>query len=88
MGNKKVKFSIVAPQNTKEVRLCGAFTNWEQGAIVMKKGRSGEWAAQVNLEPGEYEYKFKVDSFWYNDPTADKLTGNVWGTENSIRVVR
>jgi hypothetical protein len=54
----------------------------------MNRAKSGEWQAQVSLEPGEYEYKFWADGVWYNDPAADKQAPNAWGSENSVRAVR
>lgn len=87
-GKKKVVFSFQAPAAAHEVKLCGNFTNWEQGAIVMNHAKSGEWKAQIALEPGEYEYKILADGVWYNDPKADKQIGNTWGSQNSVKVIR
>lgn len=87
-GKKKVAFNFKAPETAQEVKLCGNFTNWEQGGIVMTHGRGAEWRAQISLEPGEYEYKFMVDGKWYNDPAADCQAPNVWGSENSVKIVR
>jgi 1,4-alpha-glucan branching enzyme len=88
MRGKRVTFKFNAPENVQTVKLCGNFTDWEQGAIVMEKSGVGEWWAQVSLETGDYEYKFWVDGIWHNDPAADKQVANVWGSENSLRVVR
>lgn len=87
MAKKKVSFQFRAPETASSVKLCGNFTNWEQGGIVMKHARSGEWKAQVSLDQGEYEYKYLVDGHWYNDPQAERQLPNVWGSENSIKVV-
>jgi len=84
---KRVTFKFKAPKEAQEVKLCGSFTNWEQGAIVMKKGKTGEWKAQVSLLPGEYEYKFLADGVWYADPAATRQAFNSFGTQNSVRVV-
>jgi len=88
MAKKKVAFKFVPANPVHDVKLAGSFTNWERGAIVMARGRSGEWKAQVSLDPGEYEYKFMADGIWFNDPAADRSATNVWGSENSVRVVR
>jgi 1,4-alpha-glucan branching enzyme len=87
---KRVTFKFKGPDGvkTKEVKLCGSFSNWEEGAVFMTKAKSGEWKTIVSLLPGEYEYKFLVDGVWYNDPQADKQAANEWGSENSVRVVR
>lgn len=88
MAGKKISFMFKAPGSAHDVKLCGNFTNWEQGAIVMKSARAGEWKTQINLNPGEYEYKYWVDGVWYNDPNADRQVGNTWGSENSVKIVR
>jgi 1,4-alpha-glucan branching enzyme len=87
-AKKRVVFVFRAPESAHEVKVCGSFSNWEQGAMIMDKGRGGEWKAQVSLEPGEYEYKFWADGVWYNDPKADRQTSNIWGSENSVKEVK
>ena len=84
---KKVSFNFRDP-GAHEVKLAGNFTNWENGAIFMTRGRSGEWKTQVALEPGEYEYKFVADGQWLPDPAAEEQKKNEQGTENSVRLVR
>jgi hypothetical protein len=85
---KKVTFTFKPEREVRDLKLAGSFTGWAQGAIMMTKGRSGEWKAQANLEPGEYEYKFLADGDWLNDPKADRFAPNNWGSENSIKVVK
>jgi len=84
---KRVTFSFDPPQAYSEVKLCGSFTNWVEGAITMTKGKTGAWKAQVSLEPGEYEYKFIADGVWLDDPFAEKQVANDQGTINSLRTV-
>lgn len=88
MGKKKVTFKFDAPQTAREVKLCGNFTNWEQGCVIMNHARGAEWKAEVNLEPGVYEYKYLVDGNWFTDPTADRQQKNPLGSENSVKAVR
>jgi 1,4-alpha-glucan branching enzyme len=88
MAKKKITFSFKPTQDVRDVKLAGNFTDWEKGAIVMSKGRLGEWKAQTSLEPGEYEYKFLADGAWLNDPKADRIVANGWGSANSIKVVK
>lgn len=87
MARKRIKFAFQAPANVKEVRLCGDFSGWEDGAIIMKNSKSGEFSKIILLEPGEYQYKFWADGMWYNDPQADKQVGNSLGTQNSVKIV-
>jgi hypothetical protein len=87
LRKKRVKFSFLAPQGTRDVKLCGDFTSWEQGAIVMKSAKSGEWTAMVSVEPGEHQYKFLADGNWYADPKAGKWVNNEFGSQNSVRLI-
>ena len=85
MAKRKVTFKFKAPGDVHAVKLCANFTNWEQGCIVMNKGNAGEWKTQVNLERGDYEYKFMADGRWFTDPSADRQVHNPMGTDNSVR---
>lgn len=85
MGKKKVKFSFIAPENAKDVRLAADFTNWENKAIHMKGSKSGEYTAMVTVEEGEHQYKFWADGNWYTDPKADRQMYNGLGSENSVK---
>ena len=48
---------------------------------------SGQWAAKVNLAPGEYSYAYKVDDSWMVDPN-NKLTTRVGQYSNSYLISR
>ncbi|MBU0630576.1 MAG: glycogen-binding domain-containing protein [Candidatus Margulisbacteria bacterium] len=87
MAKKKVVFSFKAPVSANDVRICGEFSNWEKGAIFMSEGKAGEWKATVNLEPGEYQYKYWADGQWFLDPQTARVNNGLGG-ENSIRSVR
>src|SRR3954453_18575346 len=60
---KKETFSFNDAE-AQSVSLVGDFTDWEQNAIPLKKGKNGAWKATVSLEPGVYEYRFLVDGEW------------------------
>ena len=84
--NKKVSFSFAAPSTAKEVFLCGDFNAWGRGTPMKRKGDS--WSADLEIAPGEHEYKFLVDGVWFNDPSAVKQVPNIWGSENSLIIVK
>jgi len=66
-----VVFSLAAPK-ARKVLLAGEMTNWDQNKLAMLRGADGVWKATVDLEPGEWLYKFVVDGKWIHDPaTAD-----------------
>ena len=82
----KETFALFAPE-AQSVELVGSFTDWEENAITLKKSKDGTWKASVSLQPGTYEYRFKVDGQWRNDPDCPKRTTNPYGEENCLREV-
>lgn len=79
-------FTISAPE-AQTVELVGSFTDWENNPISLKKSRDGTWKTTVALGSGTYEYRFKVDGQWRNDPDCPRRLTNPYGEENCIREV-
>ncbi len=69
--------------DAKKVYLVGDFNNWNPEADRMVK-RKGAFHKLLQLEPGEYQYKFVVDGEWHSDPSADSQVLNEFGTLNSV----
>lgn len=58
-----IEFSLFAPYN-KEAAVIGSFSDWQP--VAMEKGKDGYFRTQIELEDGEYEYKFKLRSLsWF-----------------------
>ena len=83
---KKETFQLVEP-NAEEVLLVGDFTDWEENPILLKRERDGVWKATVPLQPGEHEYRFRVDGEWRNDVKCAGRKPNPYGGENCVRKV-
>jgi 1,4-alpha-glucan branching enzyme len=61
-----IEFQLFAPYN-KEAAIFGSFSDWE--SIPMEKGDDGYFRTSVELEDGEYRYKFRVRSkSWFLEP--------------------
>ncbi len=61
-----IEFALFAPYN-KEAAVTGSFSEWEP--IPMEKGDDGYFRTKVELEDGDYEYKFRVRSkSWFLEP--------------------
>ncbi|HPQ17926.1 MAG TPA: hypothetical protein PKX90_01470, partial [bacterium] len=58
-------FSLYAPQATS-VKLMGIKGWTDNDALIMTKDSSGTWTYTIQLEPGEYEYKYKINDVWEN----------------------
>jgi 1,4-alpha-glucan branching enzyme len=83
---RRVTFKLVAPE-AEQVILSGSFNGWTDSGTLLKRDAKGVWKAQVSLEPGRYEYRFRVDGHWRDDPECMNRTPNEFGSENCIREV-
>jgi thiol-disulfide isomerase/thioredoxin len=71
-----VEFTYEDP-SAGTVNIAGNFNNWNMTANVMTQDEDGLWRAVVDLEPGEYEYKFVVNgSVWVADPENPWIVGD------------
>ena len=77
---KMTTFSFHDPQATA-VFLAGTFNDWNPNATAMERSSTGEWNVELNLEPGQYEYKFVVDGQWCCHPGC---SGHVSADSDSV----
>ena len=84
--SSKQTFRFKAP-GAMSVLLVGDFTQWQQNAIAMKKGKDGIWVASIELAPGKHNYRFIVDGEWSDDPECTLRVPNPFGTQNMVRQV-
>jgi 1,4-alpha-glucan branching enzyme len=80
---KKVNFALLAPE-AQNVSLAGDFNDWNVNTHLLQKVSNGTWEVNIDLNPGEYEYRFIVDGEWKNDPDCMSFTPNSFGSENCI----
>lgn len=96
----KVTFKYTPPPGLEvhSVSLRGSFNNW--GETPMQPQPDGSWAVTLDLDPGEYTYKFFINGRWPHDmcddptfghpmvdPTADGCTDDGYGGQNAVRIV-
>jgi len=83
--SKKVKFT--SPTKNRpgaRVEILGDFSNWQP--IPMTLLETGEFQTSVELPPGKFQYKYKVDGEWVHSDTQPKeIDSN--GNVNNIIVV-
>ena len=58
-------------QDAKIVSVVGSFNNWDELANIAY-WENGAWHCYIDLTPGEYEYKFRIDGTNILDPTNSK----------------
>lgn len=72
----------------RSVAITGDFTGWSDGGIALREqGSGGTWRARLKLQPGEYQYRLKVDGRWADDPSASRRVANPFGGVNDVLVV-
>ncbi len=78
-----VGFSLRAPE-AREVFLAGEMTDWEAHKRPMERGSDGVWRLRLDLEPGEWLYKFIVDGRWMHDPATPDHDADGHGGQHSF----
>jgi len=85
-GQKKntIRFSFRPRRGTpaQKVQLVGDFSKWQP--LAMRKQKDGSYVLNVELNPGQHEYKFIVDGNWLVDPDNNAWSLNPYGTLNSV----
>ena len=76
-------FSLSAP-DAKQVFLAGEMTDWDTAKKPMTRDASGTWHATLDLEPGEWLYKFVVDGQWVHDPATPDHDADGRGGQHSF----
>lgn len=67
----------------EQVFLAGNFNNWSPESLPMVN-ENGIWKVSLNLEPGEYQYKFVVNGTdWMEDPDSPSYVDDGFGGKNS-----
>lgn len=55
--------------------------------VFLAVGSNGEWATSLQLPPGEYQYRLRVDGQWHDHLEARKRVPNPYGSENCVLFV-
>lgn len=87
LGNGRIRFRFEGTRDSA-VHLVGDMNQWNEHSLPMEHSEDGGYVIELQLEPGEYEFKYRVGHDWMNDSAADKYVPNCWGSENSVVVVR
>ncbi len=62
-------------EEVTSVSLRGSFNSW--GEWPMEKQPDGSWSITIDLEPGEYQYKFFINGKWPQDMSTARAGGPV-----------
>ena len=80
---KTIPFTVRAPE-AREVIVTGDFSGWKEEGIRLEKGADGAWTTTLVLEPGEYQYRLRVDGVWRDHLEAVERVPNPYGSTNGV----
>lgn len=82
-GENEIKFKLEY-NGEDQVYVAGSFNDWQATATPME--REGDyWIKEMELEPGEYQYKFVIEGEkWITDPNNPQTADDGYGGENSV----
>ena len=86
VAGEGVSFEVDFPE-AGSVSLAGTFNDWDPTVQPLVQGDDGLWRTSIELEPGEYLYKFVVDGTWVEDPGNPESVDDGYGGVNSILIV-
>ena len=82
------QFVFHAP-GAESVSIVGNFNNWVPTEDYrMDRNEDGTWTKVINLEPGEYHYKYVVDGIWVEDNRNPSISVDPYGGINSVVEIR
>ena len=83
-GKSEVTF-VFKPDHKpcKSVALAGTFNDWKP-SLKMTRQKDGSYRKRLQLDPGEYRYRFVVDGDWLPDPQAEGQAPNPFGSVDSV----
>jgi 1,4-alpha-glucan branching enzyme len=83
--NGAIEFRFFRP-NVREVNLAGDFNGWSRTCTAMEPDGEGWWRATLQLDAGDYRFRYYADGNWYTDYASNGIEKGKWGT-NSVLVV-
>lgn len=71
----------------REVYLAGSFNGWDSRATPLVRDAFGDWSIELSLPSGEHRYRLLVDGVWQDDPSAQRMEANPFGSYDAVIVV-
>src|SRR5688500_18431260 len=82
--NGSVEFRFYRPGAT-DVRVMGSFNGWSQAQPMHPDGQ-GWWVLKLDLNPGEYQFRYVADGVWYTDFASNGIEVTKFGW-NSVLII-
>jgi 1,4-alpha-glucan branching enzyme len=83
-GKSQVTFVFTPENNCRRVQVVGSFNDWEPAYGKMIRQKDGSYRKRVQLTAGQHRYKFLVDDQWFDDPQAEQVIPNPFGSQDAL----
>lgn len=83
---RNVRIGYFNPE-AREVCVAGSFNEWDPRETPLQRDSLGDWSVEISLPPGEHRYRLIVDGEWCDDPTAQRMEPNPYGSFDAVIVV-
>ena len=70
-------------EGASSVTIAGEFNDWDDTATPLERSE-GLWRTELQLEPGDYAYKFVIDGEYEGEPPPEVPTKWIGDFENDI----
>jgi len=87
LSARVVQFDVLDPL-ARHVEVTGDFTGWAEHGIRLRQHGNGGWRAALTLEPGDYQYRLRINGVWGDHTEATRRVTNPFGSQNCVLEVR
>lgn len=81
--SRRCRFSLSA-MFASQVVVTGDFCDWQPEGRPLKRAPDGVWRTTLLIPPGVWQYRFRVDGEWRDDPACAEREPNPFGSENCV----
>lgn len=78
-----VEFVFYRP-GARDVYLAGDFNEWCIGSTPMTPQGDGHWSSRLQLQPGEFRFRYYADGEWFTDYAACGLEPGQFGLDSIL----
>jgi hypothetical protein len=81
---RRIDFTTRLQNGVQAVVMTGDFTSWSAEGLSLENRGDGLWGTVLELPPGEYQYRLRVDGDWQDHAEATGRIPNGFGTQNCV----
>jgi 1,4-alpha-glucan branching enzyme len=70
------------------VCIVGTFNGWREGETPMEDLGGGWWRAELGLDEGLHQFRYRADGQWYTDFAAHGVEHSKWGMNSLVVLER